>query len=107
MLVPRIQSRDVTTILIDARKQISYLTGTVVYCRGSIRRLRTGGRRIVDHALEHLSRDDHGLTLLPTFVDDGLLEDRDILRGAFDAQITTCDHCYLYICSAVVGHRGP
>ena len=86
---------------------LSPLTGTVVYRRGGIARLGPRGRGTFDHALEHLRRDDARFPLPPAFVDDGLLQYRHVLRGAFDPEIPPRDH---YACSSllfvvVVGDR--
>ena len=50
------------------------------------------GRGRGDHRLEHLGGDDDGLGVAAGLVDDQLLEDRDVLERALDAQVAARDH---------------
>ena len=50
------------------------------------------GRRVLDHRLEDLGRDDDRLGLAAGHLDGALLDDRHLLERQLDAEVTAGDH---------------
>ena len=66
--------------------------GPVINGGSDVGGLGAGRRRGVDHGFQHLSGDHHRLTGGAAGVDDTLLQDRNHLGRAFDAEVATGHH---------------
>ena len=59
---------------------------------GDIGDFGASGDRVDDHRLEEMSGDDDWASAFDAAFDDASLDDREILHGAFDAEVAASDH---------------
>ena len=86
-----------------------YRVCAVEYGVGDVARLGAGGARVLDHRLQHLSRDDDGLTRLVALGDYLLLEEGDVPGRNLDAEVAARYHDAVALVDDLiyVGYRFP